>query len=101
MKDPNEGKESEPCEAWRIENFNCHGDNEAPDGVVSDVVRTTSQNYPHGMEIDSFASKCKWWRQKMHLRRLRKKTTMPKMYMWEVPPSACVGASPVSVWLYK
>lgn len=78
------------------------GDNEAdeitiPDGVVSDVVRATSQDYCHGVEIGS----CQW---KMHLIRLRKKTTVPKMYVWELPPSACVreeDASTVRVWLYK
>ena len=105
---------------WRTENLNCHGDNEAdealhqeesateptiPDGVVSDVVRTTSQDYRHGVEIGSFASKWKCqWKQNMHLIRLRKKTTVPKMYVWELPPSACVreeDASTVRVWLYK
>ena len=51
----------------------------------------------HGVEIGS----CQW---KMHLKRLRKKTTVPKMYMWELPPSACVreeDASTVRVWLYR
>ena len=102
IDNPIEGGSNDPSGMFRISNLNCMsvGDNDdgAPDGVVSDVVRTTSQDYHHGMEIGNFASKWKW-QQKMHLIRLRKKTTVPKIYVWDLPPSACVGASSVCVWL--
>ena len=86
IADPIEGGTRDSGRMFRISNLNCWsvGDNEADDN-------------PHGMEIGSFASKWKW-KQKMHLIRLRKKTTVPKMYVWELPPSACVGASTICVW---
>ena len=48
----------------------------------------------HEVEIGS----CQW---KMHLKRLRKKTTVPKMYLWMLPPSACVRGGAWFAWLYK
>ena len=95
---------------FRIYNLNCWsvGDNEAleaPDEEEEEDAshKTSEEEDARGEEEEEIGSSAsKWeWKQKMHLIRLRKKTTVPKMYMWELPPSACVGASTVCVCLYR